>query len=1437
MRGDLGIPGLPPSPQPSPYEGEGAGNKVYVSAADLYRPENDAVLMNAVWPRPSYILLTGSGERLHALPLSGGSLQSTEPAVQVPIPRDSDCYRDIKASGEFVIAVPDRACIGLYERLQHSASYDLAAAGFTLLPPNMIATPGLEQCRVNMDCRSVMLEDVPGTDFAILVGRRIGVTLDPDDVAHLDPAQHSLHDRLAYVNSLYASFMYSVLDRGGQRCWGFHDPNDLSVRPLPSWGSRYTGGWWGPGPALNYWMIELCQSGLLTKPDYYKIMHWLRLWNNGALIPHLAEFIDEPMKQELRQRLTILFHMMAWAHRDLAAWQAVRRLPGAVPRSPARPPFGAHLSPQLVSPQLVWSRAMTQHVIYDRPTLPVLHCADAIVAGGSMAGVAAALALAGRGLKVALVESRTYLGSDITATLRPWLTLGEFPISGFLADLAQAAGVTVAGEGEIALKPDALKLFLEDALLAAGVEIVYASYPVQVVHDAGRLAGLVIGNKSGRQVVQAPLVIDATTTSLVARLAGAVFAAPAAATACFTRTLEYLGRLSPARLIPVPAEFGVVDDCLPVHTGYRGLTHKYLEMRMAFTAEPDGYEAMMRRELEARRRSIALAAYLQEQRAEFGETLLAACSYELHGHLTTPMSGDASDWASPWRSQQLSMARSEQPPVALDAGAFAGPLPGLWVIEAARLASSQASLLRDPLAAGHVGRALGELLAETWDSAAQRTSKHVVAVSPAMVSPAAASSVTAPAMAIREQEAPQRGRLYAQQAVAPLAVPVLHSAQALVVGGGTSGAPAAIAAAREGVETTLIEMNPGLGGTQTLGGVTEHWFGRRVGFAGAILSEVQQMDRRLGFHPPSRWHHWSMEGRMHVFLSNALSSGVTVSLYALSIGAIVQGERVCGVVVATPYGPYAVLAGVTIDATGDGDVAAWAGADCVYGAERDHSVLWHSLLQIAAPGVPQGGNFTSMCDVSNTRDYMRSILAGRRRATGIHDHGVYIAPRESRHILGDVVLTFSDQLLHRRWPDVVNVFYSNYDIKGRSATDWNLAGLISANLEIEFPYRAMLPRRLDGIIVAGKAFSADSSAVPTIRMQADLENLGGVAGLAAATAVRHGCSPRQAPLHTLQQKLVEAGVLPAGILGRTLHERRLSPAATQAWIEQLNEPLPLLELNNAPATIIHRQRFPFVEVCTAGPHVTPLLRQALAAATGERRVVLAQALAMCGDAAGVPVLIERINALLGAAGLPARTTFILNTNANLPDHAAMPDVVYLLYSLAMARDRRSLPVWDEVSRRLDFTDAAFRHPFKSPYYYVDALCYGAERLGDPAALPMLERLHRQPLLQGQVLRQGFQVDYMLERLAVLELVIARAMARCGAAGGVATLIDYLDDVRTLLAEHAHSELSGITGQDFGKNAAAWRAWLHSQPAVLPPRPWPGDTDAMRAWQEVILIDS
>jgi len=328
LSGEL-IPGAEPLP-----EGHAGEGKTTVGVEELYRPENDLVLMNAVFPMPTYILMTrGEDGQVDAQVICGGSLQSSEPAVQIPVLKDSPAYQNIKRTGEYVVSIPDRSLIENVERLEHDPT-DLEAAGFSLLRAHVVDVQGIAECPVSMDCRAVILEDVPGTDYALLIGRKVGATLDEEVAARLDMDAYPLGDRLAFTNRLYASFIYAVMDRHMTRKWAFHDEHMISVRELPSWGSRYTGGWWGPGPALAFWLIELCQEGLIDKHEYYKIGYAVRLWNNGKGIPHLAEFCDAEMMAALRERLTRLFHLMAWAHRDYHQWELAHRFLATFPDPP-----------------------------------------------------------------------------------------------------------------------------------------------------------------------------------------------------------------------------------------------------------------------------------------------------------------------------------------------------------------------------------------------------------------------------------------------------------------------------------------------------------------------------------------------------------------------------------------------------------------------------------------------------------------------------------------------------------------------------------------------------------------------------------------------------------------------------------------------------------------------------------------------------------------------------------------------------------------------------------------------------------------------------------------------------------------------------------------------------------------------------------------------
>jgi len=1047
--------------------------------------------------------------------------------------------------------------------------------------------------------------------------------------------------------------------------------------------------------------------------------------------------------------------------------------------------------------------------------LPVLRKAEVVIGGGSFAAIAAAVEFARAGKKVVLVEPRTYLGREVTANLRPWLKISKLECKSCIPKPIAAClqGMDVgAFSGDIPLKLDAVKQSLEDMLLDAGVELVYASQPAGVLLEEGAVSGLIIGNKSGRQVITGKIIIDATETAVVARVAGGAFEAATAEIFHFNRTIEFdgVGPINKSSL-SVPKSIGIAGNRVNLHRGYRGEGHIYVECPMVLEYGDIDISGLIEREIAGRHRTMRLASYLVNNVPQFKTAFLAATSYELHGRHTTPLAGPAPKWASDFDSVPLTVTAKEQENIELSMSSFAGPVRNLWCLqEAARLGPSEMGLMSDPVTASIVGSAFAKCLIAQWDQ------MGVLEASGTTTNNCREWRQKSSGMEIKEPDSPQRGQWYERQAVPLTEVPIIRRADVLVVGGGTSGATAAITSAREGMHTVLVELNPGLGGTGTLGGVDSYWFGRRVGFCSRVKELVAREHKALNFQE-EEWPRWNIEAKMYALLKEAERAGVEVLFNAVTIGTVAEGNRVRGVIAATKFGVFAVLAKVVIDATGDGDVAAFAGAKYTYGSTREHSVMWYSLAQFVKPGRTQN-NFTSMVDVSNIEDYTRAILAGRRRGPDCHDHGVYIASRETRHIRGGVVLTLTDELQQRRWVDVVNIHYSNCDLKGQTASDWFRMGLIPPNLEIEIPYRAVLPEGLENILIAGKAVSAKHDALPAIRMQADLENLGGVVGLAAAQAIREGVAPRQINLSKLQKRLVKEGVLPKEVLNRRIEPKEYDDIELKALVESLDAKKPLYSYSDMKMGEVFRGKIPMVEVCTAScDRAVPILKESFTQATGKRQVLLAQALAMFGASAGVPALVEEIERHLTGGSLPVRTSKVLYTQLP-PDQGAMPDVVYLIYSLGMTGDKRNLDVWQKVAELLSPTEEDFSDRYKGTFYYVDAVCYGAELSGRVEAVPILNKLHAHDCLRNLVVKDGFQRDFVCERRAYLEVSIGRALARCGSGDGMDILISYLDDNRALLAEFAHTELAAIAGRDYGKDSHAWRGWLTEVKDSLKPCP-------------------
>jgi flavin reductase (DIM6/NTAB) family NADH-FMN oxidoreductase RutF len=302
--------------------------KVFLKIEDLYRPEEERVLMNAVFPRPCTILLTACDNgKPHGLLVVGGFFESISPSIKIPVPRDSVAYRNLKRSKECMIAIPDRKMIKILEQLDDGQPHDFEAFGLHLFPACFVRAHGIMECPVNIEAKIVSMVDIPRASYALLVGRKVAVHFDKELHRRVNKPIPDT-EMLTAINTFYSTLPYAVLDQDRIRKYAFQRQHNPSVKPLPTWGSPH-GGWWrhryGSFVSLINWFNELVAEGLITASDQSKIRQALALWNEGWGPAHLAEFFDEKTREELRKRLTKLFRMMAWAHRDLNKWNKVRK--------------------------------------------------------------------------------------------------------------------------------------------------------------------------------------------------------------------------------------------------------------------------------------------------------------------------------------------------------------------------------------------------------------------------------------------------------------------------------------------------------------------------------------------------------------------------------------------------------------------------------------------------------------------------------------------------------------------------------------------------------------------------------------------------------------------------------------------------------------------------------------------------------------------------------------------------------------------------------------------------------------------------------------------------------------------------------------------------------------------------------------------------------
>jgi hypothetical protein len=341
-------------------------------------------------------------------------------------------------------------------------------------------------------------------------------------------------------------------------------------------------------------------------------------------------------------------------------------------------------------------------------------------------------------------------------------------------------------------------------------------------------------------------------------------------------------------------------------------------------------------------------------------------------------------------------------------------------------------------------------------------------------------------------------------------------------------------------------------------------------------------------------------------------------------------------------------------------------------------------------------------------------------------------------------------------------------------------------------------------------------------MQPDLENLGGIAALAAVEALDEGVLPRDINLKKLQKKLVKLQLIPAEVLTREIKPGQYSKKELEDFIEKFEPDRSLRSYSDTAMNQIWDEPIPFVEVCTSPPEkAIPVLEKALKNSSGKRALRIAQALAMLGSESAAQTLFDEINRQLAGNKLPVLDEDIRHAGGDAapPGQGAMPLCANLIYALGMTRSRLNVLVAEKAAELFKPEGPKdFYNKELGLFYYVDAVCYSAELLGSRKTIPALKHLHACQYLKNQSLKSGIELEFILERRGLLELNIGRALAHSGDIDGLNIQIEYLDDMRAVLAEFAHTTLIRITSHDFGKNKSDWTVYANSITDSFKPLP-------------------
>jgi hypothetical protein len=399
-------------------------------------------------------------------------------------------------------------------------------------------------------------------------------------------------------------------------------------------------------------------------------------------------------------------------------------------------------------------------------------------------------------------------------------------------------------------------------------------------------------------------------------------------------------------------------------------------------------------------------------------------------------------------------------------------------------------------------------------------------------------------------------------------IPVAREVDVLVVGGGPAGLTAAIAAARNGAKTTLVEQFGYLGGTATASLMAcINGFRNQVepdgtqtvrGIAEELILKLKELDG-LGKSPYEQKAYSTEPGQLeysyaidtekfkYAALRMCVEAGVDLMFHTYFCDCIMEGERLRGAIVENKSGRQALMARVVVDATGDADVSARAGAPfwqtrkdeaprlrdaimyrVLFGERRpegvhacdfgDNSVVW-------GPGVEAmdgtDADQLSRAEVDARLRIYEDFARKQAEHPELRDAKVIETPpllgiRQTRFVEGEYTLTAEDAIEGRRFEDVAAIsscaIISYYGYRRYLEHEG-----------YDIPYRCLVPKKVENLLAAGRCISSEQQPYESHRAMAPIMAIGQAAGTAAALCCETGAAPRALDVGRLQETLIAQG--------------------------------------------------------------------------------------------------------------------------------------------------------------------------------------------------------------------------------------------------------------------------------------------------------------------------